>query len=186
MNVNVSKEINERNLKLKFNIEKIDIYENINRLSRYIKASKYVLVILLLFTICWLPWVLVYSVDLVYHQANLHRDAMEATCGKVNYTMVKRGKYQPDIYLCVRNISGHHADSCEVKFSSDRAEDHCGILYEILHERMFENLQLVVICFGALNSLFNPLVYAIWCDVFRRIVKKVTSKIKQNITTWYG
>ena len=173
-------------VKMNWSLEKSDIYENINRLGRYIKASKYVLVILLLFTICWLPWVLVYSVDLVYHLANIHREAMEETCGKVNYTAVKMGKYQPDIYLCVRFLSGNLSDSCQVEFSSDKSEDQCGILYEILHERMFENLQLLVICFGALNSLFNPLVYAIWCDVFRRILKKVTNKVKQNIILIFG
>ena len=159
--------------------QKSIVYDNLHRLSRYIKASKYVLVILLLFTICWLPWMLAYTTDIIYHYTNYHHQAVLDSCGKFNATTVKKGKYQPDIYLCVRNLFGHNPTTFQMEFPSDSEEDKCGILYEILHERMFENIQLLVICLGALNSLFNPIVYAIWCDVFRRIIKQVATHFRR-------
>ena len=54
-----------------------EIYENVERLGRYIKDSKYVIVLLIVFTLCWLPWVVAYTVDLSYHGLNLHRHQIQ-------------------------------------------------------------------------------------------------------------
>ena len=58
------------------------------------------------------------------------------------------------------------------------ASDECGILYDVLHERLFESIQLLISWFVALNSFFNPIVYAIWFKPFRRLLKEVLNKIR--------
>jgi hypothetical protein len=161
------------------NHKKSPVYDNLYRLGRYIKASKYVLVILILFTLCWLPWLLSYAVDLLYHQAGFYHQAMLETCGSFNTSAVQEGVVQPEVYLCVRNMFRGKLSSCQLTFPSDKNEDKCGILYEILHERLFENVQLLMITLGACNSLFNPIVYAIWCEVFRRTAGQVASQIRK-------
>ena len=164
------------------NHKKTPVYDNLYRLGRYIKASKYVLVILLLFTLCWLPWLLSYAVDLLYHQAGFYHQAMLETCGSFNTSAVQEGVVQPELYLCVRNMFGGKLRSCQLTFPSDNNEDRCGILYEILHERLFENVQLLMITLGACNSLFNPIVYAIWCEVFRRTAGQLRKLFKDSFS----
>ena len=61
------------------------------------------------------------------------------------------------------------------------ASDECGILYDVLHERMFESIQLLISCFVALNSFFNPIIYAIWFKPFRKLLKDVINKLKVKI-----
>jgi len=53
------------------------IYENVERLGRYIKDSKYVIVLLIVFTLCWFPWVVAYTVDISYHSLDLHRHQIQ-------------------------------------------------------------------------------------------------------------
>jgi len=158
------------------------IYENVERLGRYIKDSKYVFVLLIMFTLCWLPWVVAYTVDLIYHGLNLHRHQIQVHCGAYDSSIVSKGKYEPNTYLCVRKLVQSEVEECNVIFpAGSTASDECGILYDVLHERMFESIQLLISCFVALNSFFNPIIYAIWFKPFRKLLKDVINKLKVKI-----
>ena len=53
------------------------VMDNINRIGRYLSASKYVLVILMLFTICWLPFTVGYSSEFIFHAAGWHTEYIQ-------------------------------------------------------------------------------------------------------------
>jgi len=155
------------------------IYENVERLGRYIKDSKYVIVLLIVFTLCWFPWVVAYTVDISYHSLDLHRHQIQVHCGAYNSSIVSKGKYEPNTYLCIRELVQSEVEECNVIFpAGSTASDECGILYDVLHERLFESIQLLISWFVALNSFFNPIVYAIWFKPFRRLLKEVLNKIR--------
>ena len=45
---------------------------NTTKISKFLSAAKYMLIILLAFNCCWVPWFCLYFGDIVYHKLGIH------------------------------------------------------------------------------------------------------------------
>ena len=156
------------------------VLDQVSRFGRYLKASNYVLVILLTFTLCWLPWVCTFLIDLINHESGGHEEYIINRCGFSNQTTSQNtAKFNRSLFLCFENHAMDVNDCDWTKFEMSDKEL-CWTFYELLHQLKFDSVEHILIYVGALNSLLNPFIYGLWYSDFRFVAHLLFMEIRKK------
>jgi len=131
-------------------------------LAKFIKAAKYVLILLFVFTVCWFPMTVILYYDFLTH-------ATEDFYSRCSTPMLATPSLS-DVWTtqdCVLDLLRQEVFSCDIP------ELHqCQLVTDAVHTFKQDNLQLVALMVGATNSLINPVIYGFWYPDFRRTAIK--------------
>lgn len=161
--------------------ERNSFHDQIHRIGRYIKASKYVIIILIAFTVCWVPWCIMFFTELLQHEGGYFNQEKAESCGekiKTNSSLssLSYNRTVINIYR-MRSIIGKDDSSYfiylnEVK-GANLNSNYCSIIYDTIHFCVLGLVQHLLGFSSSVNSVLNPLIYAIWYQDFRQVVKDV-------------
>ena len=148
----------------------------VSRLLELIKSSSYVIVILCLFSICYLPGYALYFYDIFYDQLGYLHDHTHSICGQFNDTLAQ--SYRHDIVLgrCILKMFRNTTSSCLTSLPDQILQSSatlCATLYYRLHDHMFGNLVPIAMLLVAINSFSNPIIYLLWNREFRMLIGKL-------------
>ena len=86
-------------------------------------------------------------------------------------------KFNRTLYLCFENYIADGEERCNWAQFDMTKERLCWAFFELMHEVKFDSIEHILIYVGALNSVFNPLIYGVWYSDFRNNVKFILSHI---------
>ena len=98
-------------------------------------------------------------------------------CGHFNITTSMNAKFNRSLYLCFENHITDDGERCNWAQFEMTNEELCWAFFDLMHELKFDSIQQLLTYCGALNSLFNPLIYGIWYSDFRNFVQFIVSRI---------
>ena len=98
-------------------------------------------------------------------------------CGQFNKTSSMNAKFNRTLYLCFENYITDGEERCNWAQFEMTKEGLCWAFFELMHEVKFDSIEHILIYVGALNSVFNPLIYGVWYSDFRINVKFILSHI---------
>ena len=62
-----------------------NISEKLQKIAKFLKSSKYVIIVITTFTICWMPWILNVFYDIMLHELGILQDSIDHNCGILTY-----------------------------------------------------------------------------------------------------
>merc|ERR1711892_1206625 len=131
-------------------------------IAKFIKAAKYVLILLFVFTVCWLPWTVILYYDFLTH-ATKDFYSRCSTTSTATPSLSDVWKTQD----CVLDLLRQEVSSCLIPPLSQ-----CQLITDAVHTFKQDSLQLLALLIGATNSLINPVIYGFWYPDFRRTAIK--------------
>jgi len=131
-------------------------------IAKFIKAAKYVLILLFVFTVCWLPWTVILYYDFLTH-ATKDFYSRCSTTSPATPSLSDVWKTQD----CVLDLLRQEVSSCLIP-----PLHQCQLITDAVHTFKQDNLQLLALLIGATNSLINPVIYGFWYPDFRRTAIK--------------
>lgn len=131
-------------------------------IAKFIKAAKYVLILLFVFTVCWLPWTVILYYDFLSHATeDFYSRCLDTSSTRPSLSDVWKTQD------CVLDLLRQEVSSCLIP-----PPHQCQLITEAVHTFKQDNLQLLALMIGATNSLINPVIYGFWYPDFRRTAIK--------------
>ena len=131
----------------------------------FIKDSKYVISVISVFTVCWIPWILLVFYDIAFHELG----SKEIQCGHSEASFHQNLTIQEEFLgqACVHGLMSGGLLQCEVP--GDEAEV-CKAVHEHLHDFLIICITRLCMCFSVLGSLINPILHGLCYPGFRQAV----------------
>ena len=111
--------------------------------------------------------------DLVNHESGSHQEYITEKCGYLNETISVNAKYNRKLFLCYQDLVNDARKPTNWSQFQMTTDGLCWTFFEMMHEVKFDSIEHMLIYVGALNSLFNPFIYAIWYSDFINVVKQI-------------
>ncbi|XP_059080483.1 uncharacterized protein LOC131878508 isoform X2 [Tigriopus californicus] len=150
------------------------IFQTLKKVCRFIHAAQYVIVLIAVFTIAWLPWLMVLYFDVFDENFKV----FDRLC--TNETRPLEGITSPidlDLSNLQRNFQFVIANPQErIMMDVPNGADLpiCTFIHQSLHSFMQDYRQLSAMLVGILNSILNPIIYAFWYPEFRDQCRNVS------------
>ena len=173
------------------NINKEECYDtakndnNLDRLSRMlalIRSYSYVLVILFIFSISYLPGYGLYFYDMFYNQLGYLQSHTIHICGNFNTTLALSYRHDISLGRCMLGLFRDITTSCSLDLPGQIVMSPptlCATVYYRLHDHMLGNMVPVAMLLVAVNSFANPFIYFIWNAEFVGFAGFAQKYIKQ-------
>lgn len=173
------------------NINKEECYDtakndnNLDRLSRMlalIRSYSYVLVILFIFSISYLPGYGLYFYDMFYDQLGYFQSHTIHICGNFNTTLALSYRHDISLGRCMLGLFRDITTSCSLDLPGQIVMSPptlCATVYYRLHDHMLGNMVPVAMLLVAVNSFANPFIYFIWNAEFVGFAGFAQKYIKQ-------
>ena len=153
-----------------------NITKKLQKIVKFLQSSKYVIIVITTFTICWLPWILNVFYDIMLHGLGIFQDSIEYNCG----ILTDRNNHS-DVFSfvefegqsCVHGIMRGYYHECDV---TGKKEDVCVLIHEHMHDYLYICISRLCICFSMLSSLINPCVHGLWFPGFRQAFQYLCSR----------
>ena len=143
------------------------IAKKAQKIFKFLSNSKYVIVVISVFTLCWTPWILLVFYDITFHQLGSFEKTKEMRCGQ----SLSRNLTVQEEFLgqaCIYGLLSGDVKQCEVPGDEEHM---CEAVHEHLHDFLIVCISCVCVCFSVIGSLINPLIHGIWCPGFRQAVE---------------
>ncbi|XP_059080318.1 uncharacterized protein LOC131878384 [Tigriopus californicus] len=146
----------------------------LSSLSKFTKAAKYVLILVLVFTLAWLPWIIIMYVDLVLHGTGKWETFLE------DIECSEQLDLSPDqlmrLQICIFHAFSNPKKLCYINTKDTLfhvpPKHLCRPIMEAIHAQNQDSWQKIALVIGATNSLLNPIIYAFWYAEFRLRIRK--------------
>ena len=153
-----------------------NIAKKLQKIVKFLKSSKYVIIVITTFAICWMPWILNVFYDIMLHELGIFQDSIDHNCG-INTDR----NNQSDVFSledfegqsCVHAIMRGYHHECEVPGNK---EDACVLIHEHMHDYLYICISRLCICFSMLSSLINPCIHGLWFPGFRQALQHLYSR----------
>ena len=145
------------------------IGEKAQKIMKFLENSKYVIVVVSVFTVCWMPWIILVFYDITVHQLGSLQKTKETQCSHYealsNQILTIEKEYLGQ--SCIYGLMSGSFMQCEVPGDE---KDVCEEVHEHLHDFLIVCIIRLCMCFAVLNSLINPIVHGLWFPGFREAV----------------
>ena len=146
-----------------------NVSTRVQKLIDILKGSKYVIIVISSFTLCWMPWIVTVFHDITHHVTGNLEYSKSWNCK--DFEVQDDGEKTIQIFedqKCIHALMQDYYENCEISGSS---YDACDSVHEHLHDYVMICLSRLCICLSMLSSLINPLVHGLWYPGFREALR---------------
>ena len=97
---------------------------------------------------------------------------MKNTCGEFDIQMIDgRSFNKTEITFAIRSVMERRNTTSIINFDdvNKSNENLCVLIHDWFHDVIIRDLHHVLAFISGLNSIMNPLIYAVWYEDFRKV-----------------
>lgn len=157
------------------------IAKKVEKIAGFLTNIRYVIFVISVFTICWMPWILLVFYDIIFHQVGRFQEAKEEHCGHLNRTehhnLTMKDQFQSQ--SCIYRLLGGESANCDV---SGDEKIVCEVIHDQIHDFLIVCLSCLCACFSMIGSLINPFIHGFGYPGFRNALGYVRTRYQSQST----
>ena len=158
------------------NLENLLSETRMRKVFRYLKDSKYVLCILIVYFFSWVPWLFTFFLDTILVQLDYYNNQAGQYCG--NFSVPEA---ETTLLQIQENLK--HKENLNILFATVEISTVCRALGKYYEDVTFDIVTRLYVVSGAFSCELDPLIYALWYQPVRGKGAELYSSVKISLAS---